>query len=135
MYSSGATTLKLLHHKRGKEATYCYIEKQITEKVVKGLFKFRNPTSVKRYDLPLLGAFNFVLDEVLYLNNIIEQDHRFIKRVVKPGLGFQSSHTAWRTLRGYEAMHMIRKGQVEGIEKGEIKKQIKFIEGLFPLAA
>ncbi len=75
------------------------------------------------------------LRQVKYLNNIVEQDHRFIKRLVKPGLGFQSFHTAWRTLRGYEAMHMIRKGQVEGVEKGDIKNQIKFIEGLFPLAA
>lgn len=66
-----------------------------------------------------------------YLNNIVEQDQRFIKRLVKPGLGFQSFHTAWRTLRGYEAMHMIRKGQVEWIEKGEVKNQIKFIKELF----
>ena len=69
------------------------------------------------------------------VNNIVEQDHRFIKRFAKPGLGFQSFHTAWRTLRGYETMHMIRKGQAEGIAKGDIKNQIKFIEGLFPLAA
>jgi transposase, IS6 family len=47
-----------------------------------------------------------------YLNNVIEQDHRFIKRLVKAGLGFFSFLTAWRTLRGYETMHMIRKGQV-----------------------
>ena len=46
-----------------------------------------------------------------YMNNIIEQDHRFIKRKVKPGLGFFSYPTAWRTIQGYETMHMIRKGQ------------------------
>ncbi len=74
------------------------------------------------------------LRQVKYLNNIVEQDHRFIKRLVKPGLGFQSFHTAWRTLRGYEIMHMIRKGQINGVAKGDIKNQIKFIEGLFPLA-
>ena len=34
--------------------------------------------------------------QIKYLNNIVEQDHRFIKRRVKPGLGFQSFHTAWR---------------------------------------
>ena len=37
-----------------------------------------------------------------YLNNRIEQDHRFIKRRVKPGLGFFSYLAAWRTLQGYE---------------------------------
>jgi len=73
--------------------------------------------------------------QVKYLNNIVEQDHRFIKWLVKPGLGFQSFHTAWRTLRGYETMHMIRKGQVEGVKKGDVKNQIEFIEKLFELAA
>jgi len=67
--------------------------------------------------------------------NPVEQDHRFIKRLVRPGLGFKSFHTAWRTLRGFEAMNMIRKGQIEGIEKGDIKRQVKFIEDLFPVAA
>jgi transposase-like protein len=70
-----------------------------------------------------------------YMNNIIEQDHRFIKRRIRPGLGFFSYPTAWRTLRGYEVMHMIRKGQLNGIEKGELKAQNAFIAGLFGLAA
>ena len=54
-----------------------------------------------------------------YLNNLIEQDHRFIKRRVKAGLGFWPFLTAWRTLRGYEIMHMIRKGQLRGAERGD----------------
>ena len=74
------------------------------------------------------------LRQVKYLNNIVEQDHRFIKRVVNPGLGFSSFNTARRTLKGYEAMHMIRKGQIEGVGKGEIVSQVKFIEKLFGIA-
>ena len=70
-----------------------------------------------------------------YLNNIVEQDHRFLKRRVKPGLGFSSFNTARRTLRGYEAMNMIRKGQVEGIEQGDIMGQISFIHQIFGVAA
>ena len=70
-----------------------------------------------------------------YMNNIIEQDHRFIKRRIKPGLGFFSYPTAWRTIRGYETMHMIRKGQVEGVEKGDLQAQNTFIAGSFGLAA
>ena len=66
-----------------------------------------------------------------YLNNLIEQDYRFIKRLVKPGLGFFSFETASRTLQGYEIMHMIRKGQVHGIDKGDTKGQISFIAQLF----
>lgn len=69
-----------------------------------------------------------------YLNNIIEQDHRFIKRRVKPGLGFHSFQTARKTLGGYETMHMIRKGQIRGVEKTDTNGQAKFIEGLFGLA-
>jgi len=47
------------------------------------------------------------LRQVKFLNNLVEQDHRFLKRLVKPGLGFFSPETAWRTLQGYEIMHMI----------------------------
>jgi IS6 family transposase len=50
------------------------------------------------------------LRQVKYLNNIVEQDHRRVKRLVWPGLGFGSFRTARRTLAGYEAMAMIRKG-------------------------
>ena len=75
------------------------------------------------------------LRQVKYLNNLIEQDHRFIKRLVKPGMGFFSVETAGRTLQGYEAMHMIRKGQVHGVEKGDITDQVTFIASLFGVAA
>ena len=40
------------------------------------------------------------LRQVKYLNNLVEQDHRFIKRLTKPGLGFFSLETAWRTRAG-----------------------------------
>ena len=65
------------------------------------------------------------------MNNMVEQDHRFMKRLIRPGLGFESYPTAWRTIQGYETMHMIRKGQIEGIEKNDIRAQNQFIIGLF----
>jgi transposase-like protein len=55
-----------------------------------------------------------------YLNNVIEQDHRNIKRLTKPMMGFGSFHRARRTLKGIEAMSMIRKGQVKGISQAII---------------
>ena len=70
-----------------------------------------------------------------YLNNIVEQDHRAIKRLVKPGMGFSSFNTARRTLRGYEAMNMIRKGQIQGVAKGDIRARTKFVSQLFRVAA
>ena len=60
------------------------------------------------------------LRQVKYLNNIVEQDHRRIKRLVRPGLGFGSLPTARRTLAGYEGMAKIRKGQVRGTLVGAI---------------
>jgi transposase-like protein len=70
-----------------------------------------------------------------YLNNVIEQDHRNIKRLTKPMMGFGSFSTARRTLRGIEAMSMIRKGQVKGINQGDNVPQVKFIEQLFGISA
>jgi putative transposase len=50
--------------------------------------------------------------QVKYLNNIIEQDHRFVKRITGPMLGFKAFHSASATLAGIETAHMIRKGQI-----------------------
>uniref|UniRef100_UPI001C6899A6 DDE-type integrase/transposase/recombinase n=1 Tax=Reticulibacter mediterranei TaxID=2778369 RepID=UPI001C6899A6 len=64
------------------------------------------------------------LRQVKYVNNLIEQDHRFMKRFVKPAMGFFSLVTAWRILQGYEVMHMIRKGkEVEWLkERADVKE-------------
>jgi len=88
-------------------------------------------------DLKAAGllAESVELRQVKYLNNLIEQDHRFIKRVIKPGMGFFSFETAGRTLQGYECMHMIRKGQMRGVAKGDITGQATFIARLFGVAA
>jgi putative transposase len=51
--------------------------------------------------------------QVKYLNNILEQDHRFIKRITGRMLGFKAFHSASATLDGIETAHMIRKGQFE----------------------
>ena len=71
--------------------------------------------------------------KVKYLNNIIEQDHRFIKRKVKPMLGFDSFETAEKTICGIEAMHMIRKGQVEGIRC--VLSEVEFINSIMGVVA
>ena len=75
------------------------------------------------------------LRQVKYLNNIVEQDHRNIKRLVKPGMGFGSCKTAWKTIQGFESMNMIRKGQIKGVEKGDILGQISFINKIFEIPA
>jgi transposase, IS6 family len=75
------------------------------------------------------------LRQCKYLNNIVEQDHRRIKRLVRPGLGFGSLPTARQTLAGYEAMAMIRKGQVQTINGYDMQAQTGFVASLFQLAA
>ncbi|MBD1848855.1 DDE-type integrase/transposase/recombinase [Cyanobacteria bacterium FACHB-502] len=70
-----------------------------------------------------------------YLNNIIEQAHRNIKRLSQPMMRFGSFNTARRTLNGIEAMSLIRKEQVKGISKGDSAAQVKLIEALFGISA
>ena len=64
------------------------------------------------------------------MNNIIEQDHRSIKRIVNPMFGFQSFRSANQTLKGIEAMNMIKKGQVSDLNYS-VLSEVKYINQLF----
>ena len=75
------------------------------------------------------------LRQVKFLNNIVEQDHRRIKRLVRPGLGFKSFITASRKIAGYEIMVMVRKGQVASVPANDMKAQSDFIAALFSAVA
>jgi IS6 family transposase len=72
---------------------------------------------------------------VQYLNNILEQDHRAIKCRVNAKQGFREFHAARRTIQGYEAIHMMRKGQVRWVSGNDVLSQIRFIANLFGLTA
>ena len=74
------------------------------------------------------------LRQVKFLNNIVEQDHRRIKRLVRPGLSFKSFTTASRTIAGYEGLAMIRKGQVVGAPANDRGAQRDFIAPLLGTA-
>jgi transposase, IS6 family len=69
-----------------------------------------------------------------YLNNVLEQDHRFIKKRIAASLWFRTGETAVCTIAGYEAMNMIRKGQVRWVSKGDLLGQIAFIENTLGVA-
>ncbi len=74
-----------------------------------------NQAGLDAMNIRLILAGWYWLIEVLqvkYLNNIIEQDHRFIKKITRPMKGFKSFDAAQATLAGIETAHMIRKGQV-----------------------
>lgn len=72
---------------------------------------------------------------VQYLNNILEQDHRAVKRRVNAKQGFREFQAARRTIQGYEAINMLRKGQVRRVPGTDVRRQNRFIERLFELAA
>jgi len=69
-----------------------------------------------------------------YLNNIAQQDHRFIKKRITAGLGFRSADGAWRTIHGYDATHAMRKGQVRRVGKADPVAQRQFIHTIFGIA-
>jgi len=93
------------------------------------------PKALKELKAEGIVSENCELRQVKYLNNLIEQDHRFIQRLTKPGMGFFSFETAWRTLQGYEIMNMMRKGQLQGVAKGEVRDQMVLVAKLFGVAA
>jgi putative transposase len=70
--------------------------------------------------------------QVKYLNNIVAQDHRAIKRVTKPMLGFKSFRAASNVLDGIELMHMIRKGQfaINGVATMPVADKFYALAGL-----
>ena len=68
-----------------------------------------NAAAIKSYNEE--HGTNIIIRQVKYFNNIVEQDHRGVKRVTRPMLGFKSFEAAQDTLVGIELMHMIKKQQ------------------------
>ncbi len=75
------------------------------------------------------------LRRVKYLNNVIEQDHRFIKKKVRASQCFKRFHTAERTIEGVEAVNMMRKGRVKRLARSDAKGQATFVASLSGIAA
>jgi IS6 family transposase len=75
------------------------------------------------------------LRQCKYLNNLIEQDHRAVKKRVWLAKGYGSFQSAWRTVQGIETVNMIRKGRVKWLAKRDALGQAIFIGFLFGLAA
>jgi len=79
-------------------------------------------------------AAPILVRQVKYLNNIVEQDHRAIKRATRPILNFKSFRSAGSVLAGIELIHMIRKGQfaIDGAEAMSFADQFSTLAGIFP---
>jgi transposase-like protein len=128
----GKTVDFLLTAKRDKAAAKRFFEKAM-----------RHNGDPEKVTMDKSGANKAAIDEInhdrelpievrqiKYLNNIVEQDHRAIKRVTKPMLNFKSFCSARNVLAGIELMHMIRKGQMISTEEN----QMSFAEQFYALA-
>ena len=88
-----------------------------------------NEAAIKSYNEEHGSAI--VIRKIKYLNNIVAQDHRSVKRVTRPMLGFKSFEAAQSTLTGIELMHMLRKGQLDG----GIEEDLTAAEQFYALAS
>jgi putative transposase len=70
-----------------------------------------NTAAIKQYNKT--HKTTIIIRQSKYLNNMVEQDYRAVKRVVRPMLGFKSFWAACCTIAGIEVMHALRKGQLE----------------------
>ena len=75
---------------------------------------------------------NIEIRQVTYLNNIVEQDHRSVKRIITSMLGFRSFRSASKTLKGIEAMNMVKKRQVNNLNYSGLS-EVKYINQLFEI--
>jgi len=92
------------------------------------------PAAVDRLKAEGVLSRRVRLRQCKYLNNVVEQDHRTVKKRVWLAKGYGSFQSAWRTLQGIEAVAMIRKGRVRWLPKGDAVGQARFIAELFGIA-
>jgi transposase-like protein len=82
-------------------------------------------------EINVRGEMLFIVRQVKYLNNLVEQDHRFVKRITQPMLNFKSFRAARNVLAGIKLMHLIRMGQMvlKGCERMSYANQFYALAG------
>jgi putative transposase len=114
----GQTIDFLLTEQRDQEAALRFLQKAIRRNGVPEKITIdgsdANEAAIKRYNEAHGTAIE--IRQIKYLNNLVEQDHRAVKRITRPMLGFKSFVAAQNTLVGIELMHMIKKRQMGGGE-------------------
>jgi len=92
-------------------------------------------TTVNKAATPKSLLRDCKLRRVKYLNNVIDRDPRFIKKIVRASQCFKRFHTVERTLEGIEAVNMLRKGQVTRLAGSHTRGLATFVASLFGVAA
>jgi len=115
----GQTIDFLLTEQRDTEAALRFLKKAIRRNGLPETITIdgsdANEAAIKRYNEEYGTTIR--IRQVKYLNNVAEQDHRGVKRITRPMLGFKAFDAAQSTLVGIELMHMIKKRQLV-VEKG-----------------
>ena len=138
--SEGKTLDFLLSAKRDRKAAKRFFKKALKSRhnqqprVINLDKNAAYPTAFKELKQEKVLDKKSKIRQIKYLNNLVEQDHRGVKIITNASLGYQSFHTAWRTIRGIEIMRMIYKGQVEGVNSKDVLGEKKFVESLFGIA-
>ena len=131
---TGQTIDFLLTEQRDEEAALRFLKKAIRRHGVPEKITIdgsaANEAAIKSYNAEHGTAI--IIRQVKYLNNVVEQDHRAVKRITRPMLGFKSFEAAQSTLTGIELMHLIRKRQLVG---GVGQEGLATAEQFYALAA
>ncbi|OTX88857.1 IS6 family transposase [Bacillus thuringiensis serovar chanpaisis] len=138
--SEGNTIDFYLSRKRDAKAAKCFLKKALTSchatkpRSITADGDKAYPVAIRELKEEKFIPHGIPLRVRKYLSNIIEQDHRFIKKRIRNTLGLKSMLTATKMIAGIEAMHMIKKGQtLQG--KKSVQKQIYLINEIFGLTA
>jgi putative transposase len=130
----GQTIDFLLTEQRDKEAALKFLKKAIRRNGLPETITIdgsdANEAAIKSYNQE--HGTTIIIRQVKYLNNVVEQDHRAVKRVTRPMLGFKAFDAAQCTLAGVELMHMIKKRQLV-VEVGD--EGLTAAEQFYALAA
>ena len=134
--SNGDTIDFMLSAKRSRNAAKRFFKKALSSnhnQIPRVITVDKNqvyPSAIDELKIDKILPKNVGIRPIKYLNNIIEQDHRSIKRIVNPMLGFQFFRSANKTLKIIEAMNMIKKGQVNNLNYS-VLNEVKYINQLF----
>lgn len=136
----GKTIDFMLSKKRNKQATLSFFNKAISKnRLPEKVTMDKSSTNKAGIDvinlfLPLLTAmtrifFQIIVRQIKYLNNVFEQDHRSIKRITKPMMGFKTFYSAETTIAEIELHHMLKKSQHKNVNSQTIFEQFYGLAG------